>query len=79
PGATGASGSVPEAPAYEVTVQLEAGAKLAAGDMIIAGEYKLTLKPASGAAAGSPPDDAGADASPSPEPSPTATGDTTTE
>ncbi len=78
PGATGASGAVPEAPAYEVTVQLEAGAKLAAGDMIIAGKYKLTLKPASGAAAGSLPD-ARADASPSPEPSSTATGDTTKE
>ncbi|WP_060862421.1 hypothetical protein [Paenibacillus riograndensis] len=78
PEAPGASGAVPEASAYEVTVQLEAGAKLAAGDMVIAGEYKLVLQPASGAAASNPPG-AGANASPSPEPSPTATGDTTTE
>ncbi|WP_062519551.1 hypothetical protein [Paenibacillus jilunlii] len=78
PVASGASGAVPEASGYEVTVQLEAGAKLAAGDMIIAGDYKLTLKPASGTVADSAPS-AGADASPSPKPSPTATGDTTTE
>ncbi|MGN7763113.1 GAP1-N2 domain-containing protein [Paenibacillus sp. 22594] len=78
PAAPGASGAVPEASAFEVTVQLEAGAKLAAGDMIIAGEYKLILQPASGKAAVSTPS-AGADTSSSAEPSPKATGDTDSE
>ncbi|MHA6532906.1 GAP1-N2 domain-containing protein [Paenibacillus sp. BAC0078] len=70
-GSPGASGAVPEASAYEVTVQLEAGAKLAAGDVIKAGEYTLTLQPALGAVTDSTPS-AGADASPAAEPSPTA-------
>ncbi|MNC82989.1 hypothetical protein D3C75_1367510 [compost metagenome] len=52
-------------------MQLEAGAKLAAGDMIKAGEYTLTLQPALGAVTDSTPS-AGADASPAAEPSPTA-------
>ncbi|OKP92883.1 hypothetical protein A3842_01715 [Paenibacillus sp. P3E] len=78
PGAPGASGAVPEASAFEVTVQLEAGAKLAAGDMIIAGEYKLILQPASGKAADSTPG-AGADATSSTKPSPKATGNTDNE
>lgn len=40
-----------DAPRFEVTLQLEAGAKLAAGDMITAGDYKLRLEAAPAATA----------------------------
>ncbi|WNS41332.1 hypothetical protein [Paenibacillus sp. MMS20-IR301] len=51
-GSTGAAAIVR---AYEVMVQLEPGAKLAAGDMITAGEYKLILQPAGGGSLESTP------------------------
>ncbi|MBW4082347.1 hypothetical protein [Paenibacillus sp. S150] len=78
PAAGGSAPGTPAAPTYEVTVGLEPGAKLAAGDMIIAGGYRLELHPASGEAADSAPS-AEADSSPSEEPSATATADTETE
>lgn len=46
--AAGAPGAGAPARTYEVTVELEPGAKLAVGDMISAGGYTLRLQPAPG-------------------------------
>ncbi|MEI2397601.1 hypothetical protein, partial [Paenibacillus phytohabitans] len=53
--AAGASGAGTPARVYEVTVELEPGAKLAGGDVITAGIYTLKLQASPGSILGSTP------------------------
>ncbi|KHL93044.1 hypothetical protein QW71_25575 [Paenibacillus sp. IHB B 3415] len=53
--AAGSSGAGTPARLYEVTVELEPGAKLAAGDVITAGIYTLKLQASPGSILGSAP------------------------
>ncbi|MEK4044913.1 hypothetical protein NSU18_14715 [Paenibacillus sp. FSL H8-0048] len=72
--ASPAAAGTPPSRVYEVTVELSAGAKLAAGDMITAGRYSLKLE----ADPGSAPE-AAATAAPSAEPSASASPEADTD
>ncbi|WP_052429335.1 hypothetical protein [Paenibacillus borealis] len=73
--AAGASGAGTPARVYEVTVELEPGAKLAVGDVITAGSYTLKLQGSLGDTLGSPPSST-PETTPGTEPAPSASPDT---
>ncbi|MEK4324446.1 glycosyltransferase [Paenibacillus sp. FSL R7-0312] len=76
--AAGASGAGIPARVYEVTVELEPGAKLAADDMITAGIYTLKLQASPGSIPGSTPSTT-PETTPGTDPTPSASPDTDAE